>query len=314
MLGQSAGMKRVAEEIVSVAGTNATVLIYGESGTGKELVACALHQASERKDKPFLTLNCASIPEDLFESEMFGHRRGAFTGAVESRGGYLDAAAGGTLFLDEIGDMPLSIQAKILRVLEHRTYLPVGERKEREVDVRIIAATNQDLKRLVIEKRFREDLYYRLNVCTITCPPLRERKEDLPILALYFALLFASETGKQIEGIEEDAFRALAAYDYPGNVRELRNIVESSVIRCRHPGRLRAEDLPLHALGAPASRADRGEWPMSSIRFEEVERRLYEEALSRTGSNVSAAARLLGLSRGKLRRRLGALGIRHDET
>jgi DNA-binding NtrC family response regulator len=314
MLGQSPGMKKVAEEIVNVASTNATVLITGESGTGKELVANALHGASDRKDKPFLTLNCASIPEDLFESEMFGHRRGAFTGAVETRGGYLEAAAGGTLFLDEIGDMPLSSQAKILRMLEHKTYLPVGERKEREVDVRIITATNQDLKSLVEQKRFREDLYYRLNVCTISCPPLRDRKEDLPILALYFALQFASETGKQIEGIEEDAFQALAAYDYPGNIRELRNIVESSIIRCRHSGTLRKEDLPLHSLGAPAARAAPGEWPMPSIRFVDVERRLYEEALGRTGRNVSAAARLLGVSRGKLRRRLGALGIRHEDA
>jgi len=308
MLGQSPLMKTVAEEIVNVAATNATVLVMGESGTGKELVANGIHEASDRCEQPFITLNCASIPEDLFESEMFGHRRGAFTGAVETREGYVEAAAGGTIFLDEIGDMPQSIQAKVLRVIEQKTFLPVGEREERDVDVRVIAATNHDLAELVKEKRFREDLYYRLNVCAINCPPLRERMEDIPILALYFALQFAAETGKRIDGIDDDAFRALAAYDYPGNIRELRNIVESSIIHCKHDGLLTREDLRLD-FAAAGKAIDEGAWPLASIRFEDVERRLYEEALSRTDANVSAAARLLGISRGKLRRRLSALGL-----
>ncbi|MBM4143659.1 MAG: sigma-54-dependent Fis family transcriptional regulator [Lentisphaerae bacterium] len=313
MLGQSPAMKKVAEEIVNVAAANTTVLIAGESGTGKELVANAIHQASPRRDRPMLTLNCASIPEDLFESEMFGHRRGAFTGAVETRGGYIEAAAGGTIFLDEIGDMPLGIQAKVLRVIEQKTFLPVGERREKEADVRIIAATNQDLEARTRDKLFREDLYYRLNVCAITCPPLRARMEDMPMLALYFALQFAAETGKRVEGIDDEAFAVLAAYDYPGNVRELRNIVESSIIHCRHDGLLRAEDVAARMPARTPETQGGAVWPMASIRFADVERRLYEEALKRAQDNVSAAARLLGVSRGKLRRRLAALHLQASD-
>ncbi len=309
MLGQSAPMKQIAEKIVDLAATTATALIQGESGTGKELTAHAIHQSSPRRDKLFLTVNCPSIPEDLFESEMFGHRRGSFTGAVETRGGYLKAAEGGTLFLDEIGDLPLKSQAKILRLLEQKTFLPIGEHKELSTDVRIVAATNQDLQALVEKKRFRQDLYYRLNVCVIRQPPLRERKEDIPLLALYFALQFAAEMGKLIDGIEDTALNMLCAYDYPGNVRELRNIVESSVIHCRHEGVLTDDDLPKSFVpSAGHSDPDAG-WTMESIRFEDVEKTLYREALSRSGNNVSAAARLLGLSRGKLRRRMGDLNI-----
>ncbi|MDD4871023.1 MAG: sigma-54 dependent transcriptional regulator [Kiritimatiellae bacterium] len=315
MLGQSAGMKNIAKEIVDIANSNATVLIIGESGTGKELVAHAVHQSSPRSKQPFLTINCASIPEDLFESEMFGHRRGSFTGAVETRGGYIEAASGGTLFLDEIGDLPLPAQSKILRLLEQKSYLPIGEHKERTADVRIIAATNQALDCLVKEKKFREDLYYRLTVCNINLPPLRDRKEDIPLLALFFVLQFASEMGKSIEGIDPEAMRILISRDYPGNIRELRNIVESSVIRCRHTGLLRKEDLSEQ----PSVIKNNGEsaknaWPMETLRLEDVERRLYLEALNRTNNNVSAAARLLGLSRGKFRRRLASLNITADEA
>ncbi|NQT92875.1 MAG: sigma-54-dependent Fis family transcriptional regulator [Lentisphaerae bacterium] len=311
MLGQAPSMKRIAEQIVNVAALPSTVLILGESGTGKELVAHAIHRTSERQDKPFLTLNCASIPEDLFEAEMFGHRRGAFTGAVETRAGYVEASSGGTLFLDEIGDLPMSSQAKILRFLEQRTYLPVGERKERTADVRIIAATNHDLAGLVEEKMFRQDLYYRLNVCTLTCPPLRERKEDVPLLAFYFALQFGAETGKSIEGIDEEAFAFLSDYHYPGNVRELRNIIESSIIHCRHSGMLGHKDLPelVSSANGNADGSSSQPWQDGSLKFEDVERQLYEEALRRTDNNVSGAARILGISRGKLRRRLGAFGL-----
>ena len=311
ILGESDVMKKIAQDIVDVAASNATVLILGESGTGKELVANAIHQAGSRRDEPFLTLNCPSIPEDLFESEMFGHRRGAFTGAVETRGGYVEAARGGTLFLDEIGDLPLKSQAKILRLLEQKTYLPVGEHAERTADVRVIAATNQSLEELVANKKFREDLFYRLSVCTIAVPPLRKRKSDLPLLALYFTLHFAGEMGKNIHGLDQDTLQTLASYDFPGNVRELRNMIESSVIRCRHPGLLSQDDLPPFSLPTTEG-ADTQAWPMDTLRLEDVERRLYQEALNRTNNNVSAAARLLGLSRGKLRRRLGALGIAAD--
>lgn len=315
MLGQSASMKKVAREIVDIASSNATVLIMGESGTGKELVATAIHESSPRSKKPFLTINCASIPQDLFESEMFGHRRGAFTGAMETRGGYIEAAAGGTLFLDEIGDLPLPSQSKILRLLEQKTYLPVGEQKERVSDVRIITATNQALNTLVKEKKFREDLYYRLAVCTIVLPPLRERKEDIPLLSMYFALKFASEMGKSIDGIDTDAMKIIVSRNYHGNVRELRNIIESSVIRCRHSGLLRKEDLTEQpALIETESPMPQSGWPMETMRLEEVERRLYVEALDRTNNNVSAAARLLGLSRGKLRRRLASMNIAADDA
>jgi transcriptional regulator with PAS, ATPase and Fis domain len=313
MLGQSEAMKGIAEKVMDVSDSMATVLILGESGTGKELTAHAIHLTSARKDEPFLTVNCPSIPEDLFESEMFGHRRGAFTGAVETRGGYVEAARGGTLFLDEIGDLPLKSQAKILRLLEDRTYLPVGENRQRTADVRIVAATNQSLEGLVKKKKFREDLYYRLNVCTITQPPLRERKEDVPLLALYFVLQFASEMGKSIDGIDDETLQTLAAMDYPGNVRELRNLMESSVIHCKHPGMLRRDDLAGLTTPIPGPDAS-GAWPIPTLKFEEVERQLYEEALRRTQSNVSAAARLLGLSRGKLRRRLGALKMDPEEA
>lgn len=315
MLGQSAVMKKIAEEIVDISGSNATVLIIGESGTGKELVANAVHQSSPRSKKPFLTLNCASIPDDLFESEMFGHRRGAFTGAIETRGGYIEAAEGGTIFLDEIGDLPLSAQAKILRLLEQKSYLPIGESKERQADIRIIAATNQPLETLVKEKKFREDLYYRLTVCTINLPPLRERKEDIPLLALFFTLQFAGDMGKSIDGIDPKAMQTLLSRSYPGNIRELRNIIENSVIRSRHSGLLRSEDLPgQQPLTKKNDDIAQNGWPMETLKLEEVEKKLYMEALNRTNSNVSASARLLGLSRGKFRRRLASLNIKAEDA
>lgn len=311
ILAKSATMKKVAADIVDVAASPATVLIVGESGTGKELVANAIHRASAREKKPFLTLNCPSIPEDLFESEMFGHRRGAYTGAVETRAGYVEAAEGGTLFLDEVGDLPLKSQAKILRFLEQKTYLPIGEHKERVADVRVIAATNQSLEGLVKQKKFREDLYYRLGVCTIKLPPLRERKEDIPLLSLFFTLRFASEMNKPTDGITDEALWLLANHDYPGNIRELRNLIESVVIRCKHPGRLTKEDVAPYMPATPFKADSPSTWATDSLKFEDVERNLYQEALNRTNSNISAAARLLGLSRGKLRRRLTTLKLHY---
>jgi len=310
ILARSEPMKKLASDIVDLAASTATVLIEGESGTGKELVANAIHRASAREKQPFLTLNCPSVPEELFESEMFGHRRGAYTGAVETRAGYIEAAEGGTLFLDEVGDLPLKSQAKILRFLEQKTYLPLGEHKDREANVRIIAATNQSLGDLVQQKKFREDLLYRLSVCKIHLPPLRERKEDIPLLALYFTLRFAAEMGKSIDGIDDEALWILSSYDCPGNVRELRNIVESSVIRCKHSGMLTKTDIaPFVPDTQTKSPLSSQKWAMESIKFADVERTLYQEALTRSDTNVSAAARLLGLSRGKLRRRLAALNI-----
>ncbi|MDI6773780.1 MAG: sigma-54 dependent transcriptional regulator [Verrucomicrobiota bacterium] len=315
MLGHAPAMKRIAEQIVDVADSTATVMIVGESGTGKELVARAIHFAGARRQCPFLVVNCPSIPEELFESEMFGHRKGAFTGAVEAREGYVKAAQGGTLFLDEIGDLPLKSQAKILRLLEQRVYLPIGEHTERLANARVVAATNQALDALVRDKKFREDLYYRMRVCAIAVPPLRERREDIPMLALYFALRFAADMGKPIDGIDEQAMTALCALDYPGNVRELRNLIESSIIHCRHSGKLSPQDLPSFATAGPASPPPAAQaWPIEALRFHDVEKRLYQEALSRAGNNVSAASRLLGLSRGKLRRRLADLKLKADSA
>lgn len=310
ILGKTPIMAKLADEIISISESNATVLITGESGTGKELVAAAIHTTSPRKNNPFLVINCPSVPEDLFESELFGHRKGSFTGALESRAGYVEAAEGGTLFLDEVGDLPTRSQAKILRLLEQKTYTPIGENTPRRANVRIIAATNQPLLEKVEKHLFREDLYYRLNVCKIEVPPLRERREDIPLLALYFTLCFASEMKKDIEGLEDNALSALTNYDFPGNVRELRNIIESAVIRRKKGGLISLADLSLPYSGKTAnSSSQTAKWPIETIKLADVEKQLYIEALSRTSNNISAAARLVGLSRSKLRRRLKALNI-----
>lgn len=308
MVGASAGMRKVARDIVDFADSNATVLVLGESGTGKEFIAKSVHASSRRHDKPFLTLNCSAIAENLFESEMFGHRRGSFTGATDTQTGFVQAAEGGSLFLDEIGDLPLGSQAKILRLLEQKTYLPVGENIERTADVRIIAATNQPLPALVREDRFREDLYYRLSVCTIHVPPLRERVDDIPLLAQYFTLRFSAEMGKEVEGISDDALLCLSEYDFPGNVRELRNIIESSVIRAHNKKVLTTEDFPeLRRLPSRGEAAlDFSAWPTDRLSISNIERLLFQEALHREGGNVSAAARLLGMERSKFRRGLNA--------
>lgn len=312
MIGKSEQMKQVAQAIIDLADSNATVLITGESGTGKELVARALHQQSVRCKKPYLTANCPSIPEDLFESEMFGHRKGAFTGAIETRSGYVEAAQGGTLFLDEIGDMPIKSQAKILRLLEQHTFVPVGEHKEKTADVRIVAATNQPLDQQVRDKKFREDLFYRLKVCSIELPPLRERACDIPVLALYYTLKLSSDMNKDIDGIDSTALSALQNYSFPGNIRELRNIIESTVIHFKGHGPITATDLPDLSAAPNLNREAQDNWRSGSLKFEDVERELYIEALERTNNNVSSAARMLGLSRGKLRRRLESLHISQD--
>lgn len=310
MIGRSPQMKKVAQQIIDLADSSATVLITGESGTGKELVARALHSQSSRAKAPYLTANCPSIPEDLFESEMFGHRKGAFTGAIETSSGYIEACQGGTLFLDEIGDLPLKSQAKILRLLEQRTFTPVGEHRERTADVRIVAATNQRLEELVNDKRFREDLFYRLKVAAIELPPLRERPEDIPLLALYYTLKLSAEMGRRVEGLGDTALAALQSYSFPGNIRELRNTIESAVIHFKGSGLIETRDLP--PLSPAECSGANTDWRSGSLKFTDVEKELYEEAMNRTHNNVSAAARVLGLSRGKLRRRLEALNINRD--
>ncbi len=243
LLGHSRAMEQVYDLIRQVAPTNATVLVTGESGTGKELTARALHFLSRRRDRPFLAINCAAFSESLLESELFGHEKGAFTGATERRRGKLELAQGGTLFLDEIAEVSRSVQVKLLRVLEQREFMRVGGSETIRIDVRLITATNADLERLVAERRFREDLYYRLKVITIPLPPLRERREDIPLLVHAFVQQFAAETGKVIRGIREEALDVLVRYHWPGNVRELRNVVESMVVLARRP-ELTLADVP----------------------------------------------------------------------
>ena len=314
LIGDSDAMQNLRTELGRIAEVDVTVLVTGESGTGKELAARTLHDASSRKAAPFVPVNCASIPADLVESEMFGHRKGAFTGAVERAKGFVKAAEGGTLFLDEIGDLPSGSQAKILRLLEQKTYTSVGDPTERHADVRIVAATNQDLEALVKENHFRGDLYYRLAVCHVAMPALRDHKSDIPCLALYFTLQAASSMGRMVERLALETIQVLMAYSFPGNVRELRNVIERSVIFAAHTAELRPEHLP--SLDGPSHDQEPESELINSetdLNMDNVERGIYKEALSRTGSNISAAARLLGISRGKLRHRLAALGMDGDE-
>jgi formate hydrogenlyase transcriptional activator len=233
MVGSSTAFRGVLDQMQTVAATDATVLIEGETGTGKELIAHAIHTLSGRRGRPFVKLNCAAIPLGLLESELFGHEKGAFTGAVSQKIGRFEAANGGTLFLDEIGDIPLELQAKLLRVLQEQEFERLGSTHTHRVNVRVVAATNQDLAGLVAEKQFRMDLYYRLNVFPITVPPLRHRLEDIPMLVAHFAHKYAERMAKQIEMIPKDTMEALVRYPWPGNIRELQNFIERAVILTR---------------------------------------------------------------------------------
>jgi DNA-binding NtrC family response regulator len=230
MVGNSPALRRLLHQIETVAPSDSTVLILGETGTGKELIARAVHQLSRRKDKPLIRVNCTSIPKELFESEFFGHAKGAFTGAIKDRAGRFEAAASGTLFLDEVGEIPLELQSKLLRVLQERSYERVGEEKTRRADVRIVAATNRDLKKEVAAGRFREDLYYRLNVFPLRVAALRERKEDIPLLAAHFVELLVKELSFPKPRLTRAGIEALQGYDWPGNIRELRNVIERAVL------------------------------------------------------------------------------------
>ena len=296
IVGSSAVVREVVETIERVAPTDATVLITGETGTGKELVARALHDLSPRASKPFVALNCAAVPRDLLESELFGHERGAFTGAVESKPGKILSAAGGTLFLDEIGDMAVGLQAKILRTLQERVVDPVGAKKPRPVDVRLLAATHQDLQDGVREGTFREDLYWRLNVIPIHVPPLRERGEDVLLLFTHFY----REAAGIAPAIEEPAARRLLAYAWPGNVRELQSLCQRLAIL--HPGRPVAEDLlPRELMQSDGGDSAEGLWAL--------EREAIARALRESGGNRSAAARALRIPRHVLLYRIKKFGI-----
>ncbi len=302
MLGDAPEFRSVIRSAQIVAATDVTVLVLGESGTGKELLAHALHQASHRSDGPFVTINCAALPENLVESELFGHRKGAFTGAHDHNPGRIRSAEGGTLFLDEIGELPLAIQAKLLRFLESGECQSVGEQSPYRVNVRVITATNRDLYTLVRENRFREDLYYRLNVVPLELPPLRQRHGDVALLIRHLTRELAAQHRLAAPYFTSRAQTRLEAYHWPGNIRELRNFCERMVV-LNHGQELDENALPLELL---RSRSRSGETdkpfalPDEGISLDELERDMIRQALDRTHGNRSRAARLLGLSRDTL--------------
>ena len=299
-------------EIDQVAGTGATVLIQGETGTGKQLVATAIHDASPRAGRSMVKVNCAAIPANLMESELFGHERGAFTGATQRREGRFALADRGTIFLDEVGELPQDLQVKLLRVLQEGQFEPVGSSKTQQVDVRVIAATNRDLEASVKCGDFREDLFYRLNVFPIFVPPLRERGEDVALLADTFVRKFARELGREIEPLDEAARRRLRAYDWPGNVRELRNVMERAAITSRH-GRIDLDRALPVARPVAAPEPFTEDLVRTEAEMRALERANLERALERCGGKVSGrdgAAQLLGMRPSTLSSRIKALGIR----
>ncbi|MDB4939281.1 MAG: Transcriptional regulator BkdR of isoleucine and valine catabolism operon [Labilithrix sp.] len=325
IIGASPGLTDLYAVLERVADSPTTVLITGESGTGKELVARALHEHSTRKDKPFIKVNCAAIPKELIESELFGYERGAFTGAVSSKPGRFELANGGTLFLDEVGEIPVEMQVKLLRALQESEFERVGGIKTIHVDVRLVAATNRDLKKLIAANAFREDLFYRLNVVSIRLPALRERDTDIPLLVEHFLAKFNERLKKQVTGVEPEALDILSAYGWPGNIRELENVMERSVLFC-DAQKLRVEDLPGELRGSagsvapPTSDASGGaEMPLSGegglkehvkVAMSRLERDLVSRALKQTSGNVTHAARLLKISRKGLQLKMKELGLR----
>ena len=306
--------REVYDLTLKVAASDANIMILGESGTGKELIASALHRNSLRRERPFVSLNCAALSDTLLESQLFGHLKGAFTGAVMNQKGLLEEADGGTLFLDEIGDVSPAVQAKLLRVIQERDFIPVGSTRPKKIDVRFVAATNKNLEREVAEGRFREDLYYRLNVISIPLPPLRERPEDIEPLALHFLKRFATRMSKEIHGISPEALEALLDYRWPGNVRALENVIERAVI-LTSGSTVQSDVLPLRG-AARASRAATTDAapPAQSARaamvpLEEMERQHIEMVLKGTGYHKSRTAEILGISRRTLDRRIEDFGL-----
>ena len=326
IVGQSAELAELYAVLERVADSPTTVLITGESGTGKELVARALHDHSSRRGKPFIKVNCAAIPKELIESELFGYERGAFTGAVTSKPGRFELANGGTLFLDEIGEIPVEMQVKLLRALQESEFERVGGIKTTRVDVRLVAATNRDLKKLIAAGAFREDLFYRLNVVSLRLPALRERATDIPHLVEHFLGKFNDRLKKHVSGVEPEALELLCAYGWPGNIRELENVMERSVLFCDGQ-KLRVEDLPVELRGSTPSvlpGADPGSATSSDVplpaegglkehvkvAMTRLEREIVSRALKQTSGNVTHAARLLKISRKGLQLKMKELGLR----
>jgi two-component system, NtrC family, response regulator AtoC len=325
LVGESPAMKAIYDIVGKVADSPSTVLITGESGTGKELIAKALHRGSPRRDKPLIKVNCAAIPKDLVESELFGYERGAFTGAVGSKPGRFELADGGSLFLDEIGEVPVEMQVKLLRALQESEFERVGGIKTLRVDVRLIAATNRDLKQLITDGKFREDLYYRLAVVPVALPPLRDRREDIPLLVRHFIAKYDERLGKRVEGIEEEALQLLLAYSWPGNIRELENLMERSVLfadgplilASALPDSLREKGaqapVPIAAMGPLGAIAAPSGASMKEIVRQaqaELEKELITRALEETGGNVTRAAKRLQISRKSLQVKMKELGLR----
>jgi DNA-binding NtrC family response regulator len=298
IVGKSPKMLQVFQLVAQAAPSRSTILVVGESGTGKELVAKAIHANSPRTEKPFVVVNSGSLPHDLLESNLFGHVKGAFTGAVYAKKGLFELADKGTLFFDEIGNIPLETQAKLLRVMQEREFMRLGGVETIKVDVRVVAATNVDLRRAVDEGRFREDLYYRLNVIAVPLPPLRHRKEDIPALVQHFAEKYSKENGKTVEGVTPEVMQTLMDYDWPGNVRELENVVERGVVLATGP-LIGTELVPEHVRSSPSFHIPQVSVPPEGINLREVighfEKRLIESTLEATGGVQKDAARLLGL-------------------
>ena len=305
---KSVSMRRILNILPTVAASESTVLIRGESGTGKELVARAIHDLSPRKNGPFAPVNCAGIPATLIEAELFGHEAGAFTGAIKARLGRFGRAEKGTLFLDEIGDIPLELQAKLLRVLQERTYEPLGSTKTVAANVRIVAATNHDLVAMAGEGQFREDLYYRINVIDLELPPLRSRHGDIPLLVDHFVAHFSAISGKDVVGVSPDVLAILVAHDYPGNVRELNNIIEHAVVLCTGSV-IREEHLPRYLQQRPTNLAT----TRGSVPLEDCERRAIISALKENNWNRLAAANQLGIHKTTLFRKIRKFAIELPE-
>jgi two-component system response regulator AtoC len=307
IVGRSDAMREIFSTVERVAPSRATVLLCGESGVGKDLIARAIHHHSPRDGRPFVKINCTALPENLMESELFGYEKGAFTGANTTKPGKFEQADTGTVFLDEIGDVPASVQVKLLRILQEREFERLGSNKTRHIDVRVLAATNVDLRAALEQGTFREDLYYRLNVLPINIPPLRERKEDVPFLVDHFVKKLKKDLGTSAQSISEGAIQRLLEYHWPGNVRELENVIERSMVLATGPV-LEAGDIKLDLAPKPRVAATDGFLP-EGMTLDDFERSIIREALHRANGNKSQAARLLGLTRNALRYRLSQMGI-----
>ena len=318
-------MVELQQVIAKVADAPSTVLIQGESGTGKELVATALHEKSSRRDRPFIKINCAAIPRELVEAELFGFEKGAFTGAVQSKPGRFELADGGTLFLDEIGEIPIEMQVKLLRAIQESEFERVGGVKTTRVEVRLIAATSRDLTKEIAAGRFREDLYYRLNVVPVQLPPLRERREDIPLLVEHFRQKYNARLKKNVERIEDDALAALSGYSWPGNIRELENVLERTILFAERPV-IRAADLPPSLRATPVSPEDLAAAASPGVpaapgslkeivkeQVQAIERDLIVRGLEVTNGNVTRTAKLLKISRKSLQMKMKEFGLRGED-